>query len=150
MLATRIAKFGLVGIFNTALDFGIYNILTSKRFKLSRIHANIISTTIAMIFSFFANQRFVFKAQGGNLFLQIGSFYLVTAFGLYVLQNIIIHFLTYKWQSIPKLAIRIVHGLNLNKLFHDEFVHKNTVKLAATFVSLSWNFILFQYLVFHS
>lgn len=148
MLATRIAKFGLVGIINTIIDFGIYNILTGKRFKWSRIKANIVSTTTAMIFSFFANERFVFRAQSGNIWLQALSFYLVTAFGLYVLQNLIIHFLSKRWQLLPNLAVRIVHALGLKKWLNDEFVRKNTAKLAATAVSLTWNFVLFQYVVF--
>lgn len=148
MLGTRIAKFGAVGIINTLIDFTIYNLLTSKRFKLSRIQANIISTTCAMIFSFFANQRFVFQAQGGNFWVQAISFYAVTAFGLYVLQNLVIHTLTKTWKTPVKLAVRIVHILKLNRIFSDDFVSKNTAKVFATVVSLTWNFILFQNVVF--
>ncbi len=101
-----------------------------------------------MIFSFFANQRFVFKAQGGNFLVQAASFYLVTAFGLYVLQNLVIYTLTKKWKLIPDIAVSVVHATGLKRRFSDDFVSKNTTKLAATAVSLIWNFILFQYVVF--
>lgn len=148
MLVTRIAKFGAVGVLNTVIDFTIYNLLTSKRFKLSRVRANLISTSIAMIFSFFANQRYVFQSQGGSFWVQALSFYAVTAFGLYVLQNLVIHFLSKNWKLIPNLAVKIVHILHLNRLLSDDFVSKNTVKLAATLISLIWNFVLFQYVVF--
>lgn len=148
MLLTKIAKFGLVGVINTLIDFSIYNLLTGKRFKFSRVKANLVSTTIAMLFSFFANQRFVFKAQGGSFWMQAITFYLVTAFGLYVLQNLVIYTLTSKWKLIPNIAIVVVHAVGLKRKLSDEFVSRNTAKLAATAVSLVWNFILFQYVVF--
>jgi putative flippase GtrA len=148
MLATKIAKFGLVGIINTLIDFAIYNLLTGKRFKLSRIKANLISTTTAMIFSFFANKDFVFHQIGGNVWIQAGTFFAVTAFGLYILQNLVIYTLTNKWTLIPHIAIKITHTLGLRHRLNDEFVSKNTAKLAATTVSLTWNFILFEYVVF--
>ncbi len=150
MLATKIAKFGLVGVVNTLIDFGIFNFLTGKRFRFERIKANLVSTTTAMIFSFFANQRFVFKSQDGNFWLQAGMFYFVTAFGLYVLQNLIILTLTKKWKLIPNLAIGMVNALGLKRRLSDDFVAKNTAKAVATVVSLTWNFIMLQYVVFRT
>lgn len=148
MLAATIARFISVGIANTLIDFSIYNILTLKRINFSRIRANLVSTTIAMVFSFFANQRFVFESHGNNILVQAVLFYAVTAFGLYVLQNLVIFTLSKKWTFIPDLAIRIVHFVKLGRVLSDEFVSKNTAKIVGTVVSLTWNFIMYKRVVF--
>jgi putative flippase GtrA len=43
----RLGKFGIVGIFNTLIDFVIYNLLSGV-IGLNLIESNIISTTVAM------------------------------------------------------------------------------------------------------
>jgi putative flippase GtrA len=148
MLVERILKFGAVGVLNTLIDFAIFNVLSSKRIGLSKIKANLISTTCAMIFSFFVNKSYVFGANGGNVSLQIAAFFVITAFGLYVLQNIVIFFLTEKWTFPGDLAFNIVKTLKLHKLLSKEFVMKNSAKVAATVVSLTWNYLLYQNIVF--
>jgi putative flippase GtrA len=55
-------RFALVGGINTAIDFGILFLLTS--FGLNKFVANFISTSVAFIFSFFANRSFTFKSTG--------------------------------------------------------------------------------------
>ncbi|HJN82340.1 MAG TPA: GtrA family protein, partial [Verrucomicrobiota bacterium] len=55
----QITLFSLIGALNTLLDFVIYNLLTKK---LSRIPSNILSTSVAMAFSFSAN-FFVFQPE---------------------------------------------------------------------------------------
>jgi putative flippase GtrA len=101
-----------------------------------------------MIFSFFVNRSYVFGANGGNVALQVAEFFAVTMFGLYVLQNLTIWFLTDVWTFIPDLAFTIVKFLHLQKIFKQDFVNKNSAKLVATVVSLVWNFILYSKLVF--
>ena len=150
MLAGTLAKFVSVGVLNTVIDFFIYNALTTKTFHLGRITANFISTTIAMIFSFFANKHLVFGASGGNLWAQIIGFYLVTAFGVYVLQNIVIYFFSKRYLAPAELANKIVRGVHLERYLNSDFVSKNTAKLAATIVSLTWNFILYKKVVFRT
>src|SRR5476651_2193275 len=85
-------KFGVVGVVNTFLDFFIFNVCT-KFLRLALIPSNTISTTIAMIFSFIANRKVVFKGGRHSAIRQAIVFFVVTAFGLYVLQNGIIHLL---------------------------------------------------------
>ncbi len=144
MIVQRIIKFGLVGVVNTLIDFVIFNILSGKRFGFSKIKANLVSTTVAMTFSFLINKRFVFEANGGNYAMQVAAFLAVTAFGLYVLQNIVIYGLTEVWTFPGDLATKILQRLGLGKLFKPDFVMKNTAKLAATAVSLVWNYLLYQ------
>lgn len=145
----RIGKFGIVGVINTIIDFTIYNLLTSKA-ALTLIQANFISTTVAMTFSFFANKQVVFQNRQGNPYKQALIFFAVTAFGLYVLQNGVIHLLTVTWTGPVNLAVSISRSLGLDKLFSDSFIIKNSAKAAGIVVSLIWNYLAYRKWVFPS
>jgi putative flippase GtrA len=141
----HVGKFGLVGIANTLLDFLIYNVL-SGRFGLTLVLSNIISTTCAMIFSFYGNKTLVFAKRDGSMFKQAVAFYAVTAFGLYVLQTGTIHLLTQVWLWPVQTGLSFVHMLGFEG--HDEFLVRNGVKAAATVLSLSWNYVMYKKVVF--
>ena len=81
-------RFLLVGGTNTAIDFGLLFILNTL--GLPRVPSNTISTGVAFIFSFFANRNFTFSANSGNIKKQMTLFIVVTLFGLWVIQPIII------------------------------------------------------------
>jgi len=141
----RLGKFGIVGALNTLIDFTLYNLLSGAG-GLTLIQANICSTTIAMVFSFAANKHVVFERKGGRLWRQALIFLVVTAFGLYVLQTLIIHVLTEVWTNPVTLAVWIAHSVGFRG--HDQFVIKNTAKLVATFVTLIWNYFAYKKVVF--
>lgn len=124
------ARFVLVGMTNTVIDFGVLFILGSL--GLPVLTANIISTTIAFCFSFFANRKFTFKAIDGNLKRQIPLFIIVTLFGLWVLQTIVISLIS------PPLTEMGITG-SLNTL---------VAKVIATIITLIWNYTLYSRLVF--
>lgn len=147
-MLSNVAKFGLVGILNTIIDFGIFNVLTSKKVGWKKIPANLVSTTTAMIVSFILNRGFVFHASAGNIYVQSAEFFAVTAFGLYVLQNIVIWFLLDIWEWPVELAWKIVQLVKLDKHMSHEFVRKNAAKIAATALSLTWNYLMFSFIVF--
>ncbi|MDF2460859.1 MAG: rane protein of unknown function [Candidatus Saccharibacteria bacterium] len=140
----RAGKFGAVGVFNTVLDFALYNLLSTL--GLTLIQANIISTTIAMMFSFMANKKLVFKKHDGHMGKQAVAFLAITAFGLYVLQNGAIHILTEVWTLPIDIGLAIAHSLGITG--HDEFLIKNGAKAAATLLSLSWNYVMYKKVVF--
>lgn len=144
----QVGKFGLVGIINTLLDFGLFNLFSSSLVGLTLYQANIGSTSVAMIFSFFANKRLVFKQEGGNLLKQAVVFVAVTGFGLWVLQNGVIKLLVDVWPVPLNLAYAVVEFLNLDQIFSRDFVTKNGAKAIATVVSLVWNFVLYKKIVF--
>lgn len=123
-------RFALVGGFNTALDFGILFGLTAL--GVDKIVANYISTSTSFIFSFFANKTFTFKAKNGNARREFISFILVTLFGLWVLQPLIIAAVT---QLLTTTAL-------------DDTTALLMAKLLATIVSLIWNYILYSRVVF--
>jgi len=146
--AKRVGKFGVVGIINTIIDFTIYNVLSSKT-ALTLIQSNFISTTCAMTFSFFANRSVVFRAKTDNPVKQALIFLAFTTFGLYVLQNGVIHILTVDWTGPVHLAVTIVRdlGISASKL-SDSFIIKNSAKAAGIVVSLTWNYLTYRKYVF--
>lgn len=123
-------RFIIVGGVNTALDFGILFLLTFL--GLDKIVANYFSTGIALIFSFFANKSFTFKHKEGNAKKQFILFLVITLFGLWVIQPIII------WGSTTFLASYIPN----------EAVNLFVAKLIATVASLIWNYVLYSRIVF--
>ncbi len=142
----QVGKFGVVGVVNTLLDFFIFN-LCSKFLKLALIPSNTISTTIAMIFSFVVNRKVVFKKDGGSTARQAVQFYVVTAFGLYVLQNSIIHLLAVTWPGPLLGVVHVIRSMGLH-MFSDAFYVNNGAKAIGTVVSLAWNFIMYKKVVF--
>lgn len=145
--AKRVGKFGIVGLLNTALDFGIYNVLFGL-FGVDIRIANLISTTCSMIFSFFANKQVVFQHSRGSFFKQAVLFYVVTAFGLYVLQTGTIHILIDVWKEPLQLVVRGVHAGGLHRYLSDKFVIDNGAKAIGTVFSLTWNYFAYKKVVF--
>lgn len=123
-------RFIIVGGANTAIDFLILFLLSNM--GMNKIVANYISTTIALIFSFFANKSFTFKNKTDNAKKQFILFLVVTLAGLWLLQPLII------WIATNALAPYIPNS-NVN-LF--------VAKLIATVASLIWNYLLYSRLVF--
>lgn len=123
-------RFAIVGGANTAIDFGVLFLLTFL--GLDKIVANYFSTSIALIFSFFANKSFTFKHKEGSARKQFILFLVVTLAGLWILQPIII------WISTATLEPYIENSaINL-------FI----AKFIATIASLIWNYLLYSKLVF--
>jgi len=147
-MLSSLAKFGLIGILNTIIDFSIFNILTNKNIGWKKIPANLVSTTVAMVFSFIMNRGFVFNATSGNIYLQTTEFIAVTAFGLYILQNIVIWFLLDVWEWPVDTAWKIAQIFKFDRFMSREFIRKNSAKACATLVSLTWNYLMFSFIVF--
>lgn len=125
-----LGRFLVVGVLNTALDFGILIALTLL--GLDKIVANIISSTTAFVFSFFANKKYTFKTTDTNVAKEMVLFVVVTLFGLWVLQTLVI------WLTTP-LTTAIFHNTSYALL---------ASKLLATVVSMTWNYLLYSKLVF--
>ena len=126
----QLVRFVAVGLVNTALDFGILLILT--HLGVDKLIANIISSTTAFIFSFFANKKYTFKATDTNIVREMVLFVIVTLFGLWVLQTIVI------WLTMP-FTTTALHNASYALL---------ASKLVATVVSMTWNYLLYSRLVF--
>ena len=123
-------RFLIVGGANTLIDFGV--LFALKALGLPAINANIISTTAAFCFSFFANKKYTFKATGSNLKREIALFIIVTLFALWVLQTIV---------------IKIVQTSLASSGLDDQLI-LFIAKILATGVTLVWNYTFYSRLVF--
>lgn len=125
-------RFGIIGGFNTTLDFGLLFVFSSL-FGVPRGFANVMSTSVAFVFSFFANKRYTFKSSDKeNVVRQMVLFTIVTLFGLWVIQGLIIHLLS---PAIVSLGLS------------DDLALLGS-KLVATIASLVWNYLLYSRVVF--
>ena len=126
----QLIRFGIVGGVNTALDFGLLFIF--KALGVPVEVANIISTGLAFVFSFFANKKYTFKSTDTNVVREMVLFLIVTLTGLWGLQTIII-------AGLHAPLIEMVKNTDVALL---------TAKLVATIASLTWNYVFYSKLVF--
>lgn len=126
----QFGRFAVVGTVNTMLDFGLLFLL--KGLGLPIVTANIISSGTAFVVSFIANKKFTFKSIEANVLREMILFVIVTLFGLWVLQTIVIQL------SLPFFGA--VLGSSDAGLL--------AAKLVATVVSLAWNYVLYAKVVF--
>ena len=146
ILITQITKFVSVGIINTLVDLGFFNLF--RRFKkFTATTASYVSTTIAMIGSYFLNKSWTFASKGSST-TEAVKFFAITILGIYVIHNGIVYLLTKKVLWPGKLALKIVRVFPfLNKL-SDTFVTDNFAKVCAIAITLVYNFIAYKFLVF--
>lgn len=121
-------RFILVGAANTLIDFGVLFLLTAWGMNL--VPANMIATGIALTFSFFVNRSFTFGSSGNPL-AQAVKFVIVTLFGLWALQPLV-----------------LLAGMALLEEPLGERVALFVSKVAATIVSMVWNYLLYDRFVF--
>lgn len=127
-------RFVLVGTVNTGVDVVIYTVLVAT--GLPVVVANLISTTCGLIVSYVLNRTFVFRdgphPHRRARIRQLVLFVVTTGFGLWVLQPLVI------LAGTAALRPLAVAGLVLILV----------PKLAATAVTLVWNYVLYSLVVF--
>lgn len=122
-------RFGLIGVINTVIDFGILFSLT--HFGFGNIASNFLSTSVALTFSFFANKNFTFRDKSQDK-LQFLRFLSVTLFGLWIIQPLIL------W----------ITNISLSQIIINDKIILLIGKLLATCITLIWNFILYKIFVY--
>lgn len=143
---SRIARFGLVGILNTVVDFAVFNILFIFLSTNQSELASIVSGTAAMINSFILNKNFTFRVKDISLNKKI-MFFVVTAFGLYVIRPIIISIFTKTWLWPSQVLYEITSGLGLP--FSQDFDTRNLALVAAIAIVLIYNYLCYKYFIFN-
>lgn len=126
-------RFGLVGLVNTVVDFGVLSVL-SLLVGVPVFMANIISTSCALVVSFLLNKKAVFGNRSEVSSRQIISFLLVTLSGLWVLQTLVMMVVWWVIYSVIgefQLALSLIVG-----------------KVIATAVTLVWNYLWYSRVVF--
>lgn len=125
----RLVRFGIIGVFNTALDFALLFLFVYV-FGLGTYLGNILSTGICLVVSFLLNRRWTFRSEDGG-WRQFALFLAVTLFGLWVVQTLLI------W-GVTALVAPLASG-PLVLL---------AAKAVATVGSLTWNYVLYSTVVF--
>jgi len=77
----QIIKFGLVGLLNTAVDFGVFAFLTVV-FRLDSIISHVISYSCGVINSFYFNRIWTFQKKGGGYSVEFIKFLIVNLISL--------------------------------------------------------------------
>lgn len=139
MHKNKIVRFALVGIINTVIDIGIFLVLRNA--GLSILAANICSTSVALTVSLLLNYHYTFS--GGMLTRKRIVLYIaVTLTGLWVLQPVVIKGLTELNGPLPYLtAVTTVLG-------HPKLFMNLVPKLGSTGVTLVWNYLWYNKVVF--
>lgn len=125
-ISRKFIKFGIVGVLNTGLDFGIYFSLT-RGFDFFQVHylfAHSIAFVCATVNSFALNRSWTFHSRSQRLLRQYAIFFLLQVINLGFSSLIIIF---------------AINGLG----WHDMLA-----KALASIIVLCWNFILSRKIVF--
>jgi putative flippase GtrA len=123
-------RFVIVGGLNTVIDFGI--LFTLVALGLPAIASNFVSTSVAMVFSFFVNKSYTFKDNKKSTGKHVVYFLVITIFGLWVIQPVIIESVTLLLQPLLKTGFLVL------------FIGKGL----ATVASLTWNYLMYRKFVF--
>ncbi len=138
----RVARFLIVGGFNTVLDFTMLNIMFVL-LKFPLLVANTISVTIGISISYFLNHIVVFQEIKKPTLKGYAHFFLITGFSVLCIQNVIITLITHVY-----LAHSIRHVTIIGTLTLSTAIVINFAKAIAVIVGMVWNFLLYKHVVF--
>jgi putative flippase GtrA len=134
-IVIQFLKFAAVGFLNTAIDFGVLNILlfaTGVQSGAALFILNIIAFTAATTNSYFWNKFWTFRDKGSIRPVQIGQFLTVSVIGALINSSVVYAISTF---------IDPLFGLSPT-------VWVNVAKIVATGFSFIWNFAGYKFIVF--
>lgn len=136
-LIKQFSKFFIVGIINTGIDFLILNILiriTGITGGYEIFVLNSISFSVAVVNSYFMNKRWTFQDESKieQDSVKFSEFFVISVVGL-ILNGLVISMIT--------SYISPMFGLS-------HILWANLAKVAATGISLVWNFVGYKFFVF--
>jgi putative flippase GtrA len=129
-ITPRKIRFSLISSLATAIDFSI--LLTLTTFGLPLIVANLISTSISFVFSFFGSKKFAFRTADHHISREAVQFIVVTLFGIWIIQPLII------WPAEGLLQTLGLRGVMVVVV----------AKLTASLATFFWNYLWYTRLVF--
>ncbi len=119
VLLREIAKFGLVGVFNAALDIGLFNLL-HFRADIGPLTSKTLSTAVAATSSYFMNRHWSFAHRARTSFRrEYVLFFLLNVVGL-AIALAVLGFTRYALGLTSVLALNIaanVFGIGLGTLW---------------------------------
>lgn len=129
-ITPRKIRFSLVSSTATAIDFGILISLTSLGLPL--LVANLISTSVGFIYSFFASKKYAFRTPDHHIPREAAQFIVVTLTGIWILQPLLM------WPTESLLDSLGMKGILVVV----------TAKLIASLATFFWNYMWYTRLVF--
>lgn len=131
-------RYFVIGVSTIIIDFGLLQILSG--FGITKVIANIFSVLVSVIFNFFMQNYWSFKAGSSNALLKSIKYLSLTSFNYFV--NTYGFFLVYeKWEIEDLLYSRFP--------FIPDFIPDGFLsKIIITIPIMCWNFFLFKYWVF--
>lgn len=146
--AGQVARFGLVGVINTLVDYVVFIALTIVfGIPHSRVWiAKYASSTVAIALSFVLNRRFVFRSQRPDVGGEVFRFVTATLIGVFVIQNLLTQFFASEFQFFGTTAFHAIDALGLG--ISESFTINTVAFGLATVASLTWNFLTYKYWAF--
>lgn len=129
-------KFGVVGVLNTLVDLGVFNLLI---FLFGLVHGPLfvmfktISFIVAVVNSYFMNKHLVFNTQGVGKSTEFGLFLIVSIVGL--LLNVLVSYAVFATGKMlaPEVSF---------------YLFANAGALLGSGVVMLWNFLGYKFFVF--
>jgi putative flippase GtrA len=121
----KLIRYGLVGLTGVLVDFSVTYVFKEYA-KFSKYVANSIGFCTAVVTNYLLNRYWTFGAGTEDVFIQFGTFVIVSLIGL-VINNFIIYLLSEKWK-----------------------INFYISKVVAIFVVVFWNFFVNYYYTFRS
>ena len=140
LLANKKVRFVAAGVLNTGIDFTIFN-LAIFAFGFKTWLANLCSTTIAMVISYFVNKVLVFDDRQAMNHRQFLAFIAVTVVGLWGLQTVIVVGLS---KALRPAAAAILGGSATTV----HWLTSNVAKAVGTVASAVWNYLWYDRTIF--
>jgi putative flippase GtrA len=136
--------FVLIGVGATAIDFGFYNWFSRPPLCWNRIWANLLSTSLGMLFKFLANWHVVFRAEQVEWKSTLANFVLVNAVSSYGIQTAVILVCSRIQLPPAEFSSWVARSVSCNS----ELFSRNAVKCLAIAFGMSWNFAWCKWVVF--
>lgn len=133
----QVIKFGLVGVVNTALDYGLFYLFLSI-FDLDKNLAQVLATALAMTNSYLVNRYWTFEKSGAVQGGEIFRFIIVNILSL--LTTLLCLNIFYDGLSLHRLANRLLELLGLSYVLSGDVAILFCKVLAMPF-SLAVNFL---------
>lgn len=135
-------KFGIVGVGNTLIDFGLYNLMLIFT-SLSVNQSALISGAIALVNSLILNSKLTFKSKISR---EVSiKFIISTLFGLFVVRNLTLSVLVR-----AELVNNLIDWIAMITDWHGGITGLvDNINLAiATIALMAWNFVSYKYYVY--